>query len=164
MRSKIKGALTALLLLCVVGAGVAAAAGTTFADETLEVGDDTRSVYAEVENLNNSDGLNATARVVVYGVDSDGFNTELKNTTVSPTGTNETAMVEQSVNATKYPEYRVVVSSDQENTTAERVDVGTLQEVAGGSGGGFSLGSASNGQILGVVVLALGVIGYIKRE
>jgi len=165
MRSTVKSALTALLLLCVVGAGLAAAAGPTFADETLQVGDDTRSVYAEVENISNNDsGVNATARVKVYGVDEDGFNTELKNTTVSPTGANETAMVEQSVNATKYPEYRVVVSSDQTNTTAERVDVGTLQEVAGSSGGGFSLGGASNAQLLGVVVAALAVVGYIKRE
>jgi len=101
--------------------------------------------------------------VVVYGVDEDGLSTELKNTTVSPTGDNETAMVEQDVNATKYPEYRVVVSTDQENTTAERVDVGALQEVAGGSGGG-ALGGASNMQMLGGVVAVLAVIGYIKRE
>ena len=167
---KVKSALTALLLLSVVGAGVAAAAGPTFADETLSVSDDTRSVYAEVENLNNSDGVNATARVVVYGLDEDSVATELKNTTVSPTGANETAMVEQSVNASAYPEYRVVVSSDQTNTTAERADVGSLEEVAGGSGGsggslgGFSLGGASNGQLLGIVVIALAVVGYIKRE
>ena len=167
MRSTVKSALTALLLLSVIGgAGLAAAAGPTFANETLQVGDDTRSVYAEVENLNNSDGLNATARVVVYGLDENSVATELKNTTVSPTGANETAMVERSVNATKYPAYRVVVSSDQTNTTVERVDVGSLQEVAGGSGGsgGFSLGGASNVQLLGGVVAVLAVIGFIKRE
>lgn len=167
MRAKLNAALAALLLLSVVGAGVVAAAGPTFADETLSVGDDTRSVYAEVENVSNSDtGVNASARVVVYGLDENSVATEVKNTTVSPTGANETAMVEQSVNATKYPEYRVVVSSDQTNTTVERVDVGSLQEVAGGSGGsgGFSLGGASNVQLLGGVVAVLAVIGFIKRE
>jgi len=42
--------------------------------------------------------------------------------------------------------------------------VGTLQEVAGSSGGGFSIGGASNTQLLGGVVAVLAVIGLIKRE
>lgn len=155
MKEHLKTLVAAMLLFSVVAGLGAAATETdstpTLADKTMAVDNDTRSVYAEITNV--SDG-NAT--VEVYGVDEDGFSTEVHNETVSP-GANETVMVEQSVNSTKYDEYRVMVKGTTSNTSAEEITIGTLMEVAGGSGGLLDGDTGSLG-IGALAVVAAGVL------
>jgi translation initiation factor 2 alpha subunit (eIF-2alpha) len=121
-----------LVLASVVGVGVAAAATDTLADSTFQVDNDTQSVYAEVtaSDLSDESVSNTTANVTIYGIDDDGIQT-VENDTQVTVSSNETKLNEVAVNATKYPEYRVIVEG---NSSYASADVGTIQKTAGTGG------------------------------
>lgn len=150
--------LAALLALLALGAGGAAAADVTLTNETVTVDGDTQSVYAEV---NNSASADAPVSVKFTGLDADGNETwnETRAVTVS---SDSTQMVERTdLNASAVDSVQVKVTLDNSSVSAENVSAstGSIQKVAGGSGGGFvdgSTGGVPNVAIgAGALVLAL---------
>jgi len=137
--------------LLVAAAGGAVAADVEIANDTVEVDNDTASVYAEIDATNNTGDANVTVEFVPIadGNESDPIT---RNLTVA---SGETTLEEyKEVNNSEYDSYRVVVTAD--NSTNTTATVGTFQKVAGGSGGGGIGGTGIGaGAAAALVVVAL---------
>lgn len=152
-------AVVAGLLLGATGGAVGQTTGVTVANDTLSVDNDTRSVYADVQAGSNS---SVELNVTFSGVDDSGNVTELETRTVSLNASEEQLVERTSVNATKYPEYRVMVTAPNTNSTNATAEVGKVQEVAGGSGG-WTIGGQSVPKSVGIVAV-VGVALLLKRR
>jgi len=161
MEKHTKNGLSVAFFLAVVGgllvaaAGGAVAADVEIANDTVSVDADTRSVYAQLNNSEADSSTNAT--VWFYGVDDAGNETELEQRNVTVDAGNETLVERTDLNATKYPEYRVVVEAS--NTTNMTASVGSVEEVAA-SGGGGDGGLGGTGLSIGAVG-ALAVVAFL---
>jgi hypothetical protein len=114
----------ALLVLLAVASGAVAA--QTVHDKTYSVDNNTSAVFVDIEDSNGSD-----IEVTIYGVDGS-TETQVDNATLSA-GANETASYSYSkVNASKYPEYRVVV--DAPTDAPASVNSGTESGTMAGGG------------------------------
>ena len=146
--------LVAAALLGAVGG--AAAADVEITNETVAVDNETQSVYTEL-NATSNVSTNATFDVVYSGIDSEGNVTgELANRSVTVDSGNVTLEEYQSVNASAYESVRVTVKVNNSSVSPSNVsaEVGTIQKVAGSSGGGFDLGG-TDGATAGIALVAL---------
>jgi len=156
MDGRLTAGIGGLLLLCVLllaSVNPAGAATNTLANQTVAVGNNTASVYAEITNTSNQ-----SVRVVFEGLNNSTA-TEVKNVTASATANQTVTVTYDAVDPANYSEYRVRVLSIN-GSTAENVSVGTLEKVAGGGGAGGSslLGGSSSLGIVAVVVVLVGAL------
>jgi hypothetical protein len=144
-----------VLLSAVLGVGAAAAAGDAGVTD-VEVLNKTVSVDADTEDLRviAENITNGTASVTVFGVNETGAETQVSTGTLntSLSGTTTATATVSGVNATKYPEYRVLVEGDNASDT---VSVNKVQVVA--AGGGVFGGAATSSTAM--LVLAAGAVG-----
>jgi len=157
----IVGASVLAILFAAVLATGAAAADTEIANKTVTVDNDTQSVYADVtfatvDETNSSVTADATLEV------TDESGTVLVNTTVS--GTNETVATtwdpDTDLNGTG--DYTVAISTANESNV-ESTEIGVVQKVAAGGGGG--LGGTTIAGVGLPVILGLAAVGwYVTRE
>jgi hypothetical protein len=126
-RSKAVALALAVALTAIAGAGIVAA--ETLDDSTYSVTNDTQSVYVEVTGENMSGTTTATADITYYGVGDDGIATQVSTSSVSVENDTTTLDEYTTINATKYPEYRVTVDG---NATTLDVETGTINKAAGG--------------------------------
>jgi hypothetical protein len=167
-----KTGLAALLVFAVLtsmAVPAAAQSGAELADREVVVDDETESVYLEVTNT-SGDALDYT----VYGL-ADGLSTEVDSGTISSMDANDTVRQTFAVNATEYDSYRVVVTedpTDNDEESADDIEVGATVNQAGGGGGifagvgGSGLFSTQNILIGGVVAVgayALGLLDPVKE-
>ncbi|WP_248515959.1 hypothetical protein [Salinarchaeum laminariae] len=147
-----------LALVAIAGiVGVAAISGGAVAaeplNETVEVGNDTGTVYTEVTFASGINDSNATADVVV----TDANGTTVANTTISGNAS-ETVVEEWAVNdSDPIGNWSVVLTAD--SGVVDSAEAGTFVE--GGSGGGGA-GSSDDGwgSMWGIPIFAL-VIGAV---
>ncbi|WP_348606940.1 hypothetical protein [Halobaculum rarum] len=163
-------ALLAVVIVATAGligaTGGAVAADVEIANETVAVDGDTRSVYAD---LNATLDVNTSANFTVefVGIDADGNETGTLDTRNVTVDSGNASLVEYTdVNASAYSEVTVMVHVDNSTASTENVsaEVGTIEMVAGSSGGGLgsSLSSVGTGGI--VAVLLIGAVLVLGRE
>lgn len=129
---------------------------TELANETLDVTNDTRSVYVELDN----DTYNATspANVTVFGVDDGGNETQVSKVQISAAA-NSTEMYEySSIDTANYSSYRVLVEGDNSTIETAAIDIGTVAEVSSG-GGWLSGDNTSTGALAIGALVVLFILG-----
>lgn len=145
--------LVALSSVLAVGAVTAAGStGTTDVEvlnKTVSVSDTTEGLRVVGENLTND-----TVAVEVYSINQTGVESQVKTGTIN-TGTESISQFSVSgINASKYPEYRVVALGDNASDT---VNVSRIEVVE--AGGGLIPGGGSLGMIVLVAVGAYFILG-----
>jgi len=151
-----------LSFLAIMSAGMVGSVGaagdtTELANDTLDVDNQTRSVFAEVDAADQ----NVTVNVSFYGVDSGGNETLVSEQTDQTVTANNSEMFEETANASAYEEYRVQVQA-QSNSTNATASTGTIQKVSSG-GGGLLGGSGSPGMTgIAAFVVVAGAL-YLSR-
>lgn len=143
-------------------AAFGAAGNDELADKNVTVGNDTQSVYVELDDT--SDGENATGNVnvTVYGVDDGGNETQVDKVQLQPDDDGEAELYEYtSINTSQYGEYRVLAEGNSTDSPSSAVTVGTIEMVAGSGGGGGSLtsGSGLDMTLMGIPVVLLAAAG-----
>ena len=152
-------ALAALMTVSMLfGAAAPAAAQSAGNDlpmsHTMSVGEDTEGIHVTAENASD------TLDVTVYGLDSDGNETQVATGTLDATGETTDTYEFRDINATKYPSYRVNVTGATDSTTVEYVEINKLQLVGGGGllGG---LGGSSPIVWLGLAAVVTAGVGLL---
>lgn len=172
MKRKLGTIAVALLALLAVSAGGAMALSMTNVtsddmpvEDTFSVDNDTELLRVSAENLSAD-----TADVTVYGIDSDGNESQEATATLNTSSTTSDTYEYSSIDTTLYTDYRVTVNS---TGGADQIIISKLEEVTSSGGGailsdtiltigGVSLSGSTLGAALIVLVSALG-LWYAKE-
>ena len=153
------GAILVMLMLfgTLAVVGIGGAADVEVHNQTVEVNDQTDSLYVEATNHDTTAQANLTADFVAY----DSNDTELRSVTaiaVEP-GANSTAISQPGMDLTDVSYVEVTATLDNTSVTAENVTVvsGTFEQTEAG-GGGFDLGSMSMTEY---GVIAVVIVGFL---
>ena len=166
--------LIAVVALGVLGgglfAGIAAADDGMLLDDSVEVSDDVESVYVDVIGSDDFDGADPVeVELTATGMNEsdDGLNdTQLANETVT-VAEGETAAFDYDLADSDSDDFETiavtaeVVTGDESLIT--EVDFGTLERVGGAGGGLDSLGSVGGIPIV-LVVVAGGLVVWMRRD
>lgn len=160
VKSSAAVALAVVAVMLTVAVAPAAAADVELVNKTVDVDENTQSVYAEI---NNTDTVQANYSATFEGLDGDGATVYQDNRTGLTTAAGSTDLVERTqINATTTDRVRVIVTLDDTSASQANVEatVGAIQMVASGSGG--LLGGSSGPPI--AVVAGLLVVGYLYTQ
>jgi len=130
----------------------------TLANQTIDVTNDTRSLYVELDN--DTATASEPAEVAVFEVDGDGNETEVDRVQISAADGATELYEFDALDPTNVSTYRVEVLGTASAIDSAALDVGTVAAVS--SGGGF-LGSSSGGLSLGVIAV-VGIGGYLALK
>lgn len=164
----------AILITGTLTVGIAAAAIALPATETVGVDENVTELEVVVENITNDDTGNHTdANLVLYGVADDGTQSAVENADLNTTTDRNVAVwvygdgENETLNATKYPEYKVELSDGSSvNTSVQSLNVYQYKSTGGGGAilpSGFGVDDLPTAPAVGgLAVLAL--IGAAWRE
>jgi hypothetical protein len=152
--------LALVLLVASIGAvGFAAAQTEAISEHTFDVDNDTEELRVTALEANG------TLQAQVFGIDSDGNETQVTSGALSELdpddGTNDVAYSFQNVNATAYDQYRIQING----LGAESFEYDKLEYVSPGGGavaGGTALGGdTATIALAGFAIVMLGAGGFL---
>jgi hypothetical protein len=130
----------------------------SLANQTIDVTNDTRSLYVELDN--DTATASEPVEVAVFEVDADGNETEVDRVQISAAdGTTELYEFD-ALDPTNVSTYRVEVLGTASAIDSSALDVGTVAAVS--SGGGF-FGGSSGGIGIGAIAV-VGIGGYLALK
>jgi len=158
-------ALVAIVGLGLVAGGVAGQDGSgDLVDDTIDVTNDTESVYADVTGIDDMNGSGPVSVNVTFeglnGTETAGNGTVLEETTLSVAeNTTESANVTLTDSDREtYDSIRVAASTGGNASLVDSVNWGTV-----GSAGGAGIGLGGGTESIGIVVVVVVVVLLIQR-
>lgn len=161
--SQAKNRLAALLLvgtiaglMFVTGSAAALVDSNILLNDTVEIDNETDTVYADVTNTTNG-----SVNVTFYGYNetTGNYTLESEQQVESP---DNTTRVDWVADLEAFDSYEIYVHEDDSNTDTQDVESVAFGSTTIGGGGGFFSGGESSQNVL-VLVVVVGLLGYLAK-